>query len=434
VRSDSVAVDKVGPGMLRFLLSHLAADSAWGRAVMTGRFLSGGVRDAMSSMVTHCQAAGQIADRLGLDEEVRRGLADAFERWDGKGVPAGLAGEQISLAARIVQVADDAEVLFRRGGLPAAEAMLRQRRGTEFDPALVDAILADTSVLDPGDGDPWAAVLSLSEAGDTVIADEALDDVLTVLADYADLKSTWWLGHSRAVADLAAEAATVGRLGDAAMVRRAALVHRIGAIGVPTSIWNKPTALTAGEAERVRQVPYLTGRVLSRQPALAAIGRIAGLVRERCDGSGYPAGLTRESIPVEGRVLAAAQCYQALAEDRPHRPAVPADERATVLRDQVTIGRLDGDAVQAVLAAAGHRVVRRPAAVGGLTARECEVLRLVARGRSNREIAAELFITPRTVGTHVEHIYAKIGVSTRGAAALYALRTGVIDAAAVEPA
>jgi DNA-binding CsgD family transcriptional regulator len=133
-------------------------------------------------------------------------------------------------------------------------------------------------------------------------------------------------------------------------------------------------------------------------------------------------------------VLAAAQCYQALVEDRPHRPAVPADERATVLRDQVTIGRLDGDAVQAVLAAAGHRVVRRPAAVGGLTARECEVLRLVARGRSNREIAAELFITPRTVGTHVEHIYAKIGVSTRGAAALYALRTGVIDAAAVEPA
>ena len=434
LRADSLDVDKAGLPMLRFLLAHLAGDGVWSRVSATGRFFAGGIREAMMSLTTHCQSTGEIAVRLGLDEDVRRGLVQSFERWDGKGVPAGLAGEEILLPVRLVQVADDAGFHYRRGGPDAAATMLRRRRGTEFDPDLVDAILADLSVLDPGDVDPWQEVLSRSTRGDRVIDDDTLDDVLTVLADYADLKCSWWLGHSRAVAELARRAAADGRLGDPTLVGRAALVHRLGAVGVPSSIWNKPGALGTSESERVRQVPYLTVRVLSRQPALAAIGRVAGLVRERCDGSGYPAGLTRESLPVEARVLAAAQCYQALAEDRPHRTALSSEERATVLRDQVTLGRLDGDAVQAVLAAAGHRVVRRPAAAGGLTARECEVLRLVARGRSNREIAAELFITPRTVGTHVEHIYAKIGVSTRGAAALYALRTGVIDAAAVDPA
>ncbi|HWJ81824.1 MAG TPA: HD domain-containing phosphohydrolase [Nocardioides sp.] len=431
-RADSVDVDKAGVPMLRFLLSHLAADSAWGRVTLTRRFLAGGIRDAMLSLVTHCQSTGEIADRLGLDEEVRRGLLQSFERWDGKGVPNGLAGDDIALAARIVHVADDAEAHFHRGGAAAAVAMLRDRRGTEFDPALVDLVLADPGVLDVGDVDPWAEVVALAERGDPVIAEDALDEVLTVLADYADLKCAWWLGHSRAVADLAGRAAAEARLGDATLVRRAGLVHRLGAVGVPSSIWNKSGALSGAEAERVRQVPYLTMRVLSRQPALAAIGRIAGLVRERCDGSGYPTGLTRESIPVEARLLAAAQCYQALAEDRPHRPALGEAERTTVLQDQVTLGRLDGDAVRAVLAAAGHRVGRRTTEVGGLTARECEVLRLLARGRSNREIAEELVITPKTVGTHVEHIYAKIGVSTRGAAALYAMRTGVIDAAAIQ--
>lgn len=429
LRADSVDVDKAGLTMLRFLLAHLAGEGTLGRTAATVRFFSGGIRDAMQSLVTHCQTTGQIADRLGLDPGVRDGLVQAFERWDGKGVPEGLAGDQISLPARIVQVADDAEVLFRRGGSAATEAMLRQRRGTEFDPALVDAILSDTSVLDAGGVDPWDEVVGLARQWDHVIPEEALDEALTVVADYADLKSTWWLGHSRAVADLAASAATEARLGDPTLVRRAALIHRVGAIGVPTSIWDKPGALTAGESERVRQVPYLTMRVFSRQPDLAAIGRVAGMVRERCDGSGYPAGLTRDALPVDARVLAAAQVYQALAEDRPHRAAVPAKDRAVVLRDQVTLGRLDADAVGAVLTAAGHRVPRRATAVAGLTARECEVLRLLARGRSNREIAAALVITPRTAGSHVEHIYAKIGVSTRGAAALYALRSGIVDAA-----
>ena len=433
-RADSVDVDKAGMPMLRFLLSHLAADSTWGRLSVTRRFLAGGIRDAMLSLVTHCQSTGEIAERLGLDEEVRRGLLQSFERWDGKGVPNGLAGEDIALAARIVHVADDAEAHFHRGGATAATAMLRDRRGTEFDPALVDAVLADPGMLDIGDVDPWTEVVALAERGDPVIAEDALDDVLTVLADYADLKCAWWLGHSRAVADLAGRAAVESRLGDATLVRRAGLVHRLGAIGVPSSIWNKPGALTAAEAERVRQVPYLTVRVLSRQPTLAAIGRLAGQVRERCDGSGYPAGLTRESLPVEARLLAAAQLYQALSEDRPHRAALPPEERQVVLKDQVTLGRLDADAVQAVLAAAGHRVARRSTAAGGLTSRECEVLRLLARGRSNKEIAAALVITPKTVGTHVEHIYTKIGVSTRGAAALYAMRAGVVDAAVLDPA
>ena len=153
---------------------------------------------------------------------------------------------------------------------------------------------------------------------------------------------------------------------------------------------------------------------------------------ERMDGSGYPRGLSGGAIPVPARLLAAADVYQALGEERPHRPALTRSEREPVLRDEAAAGRLDSASVHAVLSAAGHQVRRRPSLVAGLTAREAEVLGLLVRGRSNKQIASQLSISARTVGTHVEHIYAKIDVTTRGAAAMFAMRHGLVDATAPE--
>ena len=96
-----------------------------------------------------------------------------------------------------------------------------------------------------------------------------------------------------------------------------------------------------------------------------------------------------------------------------------------MLRGEVAAGRLDGQAVNAVLAAAGHRVRRRAQLPSGLTGREVEVLVMVASGLPNKEVARQLSVSPRTVGSHLEHAYAKIGVSTRGAAAMYVLRHGL---------
>jgi DNA-binding CsgD family transcriptional regulator len=205
---------------------------------------------------------------------------------------------------------------------------------------------------------------------------------------------------------------------DTRTIRRASLVHGLGRLGVSNAIWDKRGPLGAGEWERVRMHPYLTERMLHQSQTLAPYAAIAVQHRERLDGSGYPRGLAGAAVSRPARIVGAADAYQAMREPRPYRSQRPADEAAAELRAEVGAGRLDSEAVEAVLAAAGHRVVRRREGPAGLTPREVEVLRLLARGMSNREIAARLVISPKTVGNHVEHIYGKIGASTRTRASL----------------
>lgn len=434
LRADSYHLDKAGPGMARFLLGHLAQGRpALQRITMVGRFLAQGAADMPKLFVSHCQTASDIADRLDLPPEVHTALLDAFERWDGKGVPGRVRGTDIQPVMRVVHIADDAEVHYRTGGVEAALAMLRSRRGTEFDPQLVDLCSGRSEEIFGGldTVDAWGSVIDGCASLDCTIPDAELTAVLQVFADYADLKSPWFLGCSRRVAELTAAAARSAGLSadDVALAERAALVHRIGAIGVSTGIWNKPGPLTIAERERVRTVPYLTERVLCRQPRLCEIGTVAAAGYERMDGSGYPRGLSGPAIPMTARLLAAAAVYQALGEDRPHRLAYTRADRSAALQAEVTAGRLDAAAVGAVLTAAGCRPGRRTRSVAGLTGRELEVLELLVRGSSNRQIAQHLSITPRTVGTHVEHIYTKIGVSTRGAAAMFAMRHGLVSTA-----
>ena len=255
-----------------------------------------------------------------------------------------------------------------------------------------------------------------------------LDRALAAIANFVDLKSPFTLGHSVAVADLAGEAGH--RLGlpreEVLVLRRAGLVHGFGRLGVSNAIWDRPGPLSAGEWERIRMYPYLTERMLHQSAALAPLGEIAVQHRERLDGSGYPRGLSGGAISRPARVLGAADAYQSMREPRPHRPARPAGEAAAKMQAAVRAGRLDGAAVDAVLEAAGHRLPRRREAPSGLTAREIEVLILLARGMSNKQIAERLVITPKTAGNHVQHIYAKIDSSNRAAAAMFAVQHGLL--------
>jgi DNA-binding CsgD family transcriptional regulator len=203
-------------------------------------------------------------------------------------------------------------------------------------------------------------------------------------------------------------------------------VHDLGRLGVSNAIWDKRGALTASEIERIRLHPYLSDRMLSSCSALAPIAAVAVQHHERIDGSGYPRGLTGDALTPAGRVLAAADEYCGKLEPRPHRPELNADDAAAALREEVRAGRLDAGAVDAVLRAAGHRVKRRGEWPAGLTTREVEVLRLLARGYSNKEIAERLVISRKTAGNHVEHIYTKIGVSNRARASLFALKHGLM--------
>ncbi len=212
---------------------------------------------------------------------------------------------------------------------------------------------------------------------------------------------------------------------DLQLLRRAALVHDVGQLGVPNSIWDRRGPLTASEEERVRLHPYFVDRMLA-SCALEPVGKLAAEHHERLDGSGYPRGMTGDALSLPSRILAAADVYQTKGEPRPHRPAATADEVASHLRNEVRAGRLDGDAVDAVLRGAGHRVRRKRGWPAGLTGREVEVLRLVAQGLSHRQIAERLVISRKTASNHVERIYAKIGVNNRAMASLFAMRHGLM--------
>ena len=374
--------------------------------------------------------AGAFAMRLGLSADVRDNLQQVFERWDGKGAPAKLEGDQIALPARIVVLADIVEVFRRLGGTDAAVDMARQRAGGQFDPALAEHFCnrADALLAGFDDAIGWDAVIAGEPALASAISGVDLDAALEAVADFADLKSPYTTGHSRGVAERAAEAARLAGLDETATVevRRAGLLHDIGRIGVSNAIWDKQGPLSETEMERVRMHPYLTQRTFSRSPRLARLAEVAAEHHERLDGSGYPRGLSGSALSPAARILAAADCYQAMTELRPHRPARTPEDAAGELRGEVKRGRLDGDAVEAVLGAAGHKSRRRHSGPAGLTGREIEVLVLLARGQSNKEIASRLFISPKTVGSHVEHIYLKIGCSTRAEASLFAMQHGLL--------
>ena len=399
---------------------------------MVGRFVTGGMKDVMNSLAAHCQSTADIAERLGIVPQVMRALPQVLERWDGKGGPNGIEGEALESVIRVAHIANDGEVICRLRGVGAALAMLRERSGKQFDLKLVAVCCAHADEIfgDLDDVDAWRDVIAGCSTLDRRMDDAQFVVALEALADYADVKSPWFLGHSRALAALVVDAAKLARVpaAEAELLRRAALVCRLGVIGVSSGIWGKAGPLTSNEFERVRTVPYLTERVLSRQAELVKIGAIATMFHERSDGSGYPRGLSGGAIPRPARILAAAEVYQALREPRPHRPAYPAERAKTILLEEAETGRLDTIAVNSVLRAAGHRTRRAPSNVAGLTARETEVLGLLVRGLSNAQIAERLTISKRTAGAHIEHIYAKIGVSARGAAAMYAMRHGLVDA------
>ncbi len=174
--------------------------------------------------------------------------------------------------------------------------------------------------------------------------------------------------------------------------------------------------------------PYYTERVLARAPALASLGELAASHHERLDGSGYHRRMPAAMLPLTARILAVADVYCALREVRPHRPAFFANQVTKELHLEAKAGRLDPHAVDALLSVVGHKPsATRRAPATSLSERELEVLRLITRGLSNKEITQRLSISPKTVGHHIQHIYDKIDVSTRAGATLYALQNNLLD-------
>jgi HD-GYP domain-containing protein (c-di-GMP phosphodiesterase class II) len=381
----------------------------------------------------HCEVAQRLAVRLGFDAAVADNLGQLYERWDGRGLPLGLRGDAIAPAVRVVTLAQDAIVLVEALGRSDALATIRKRRGRAYDPALTDVLCASAEALLDQSRHvvAWDAALALEPRPHHVMSEHDLDDACLVIADFVDIRWPQRLGHSRAVSALAEGA--VRQLGwpaaDTDDARRAGLVHDLGEMAIPVATWARQGRLSDRERDAIHLHPHHTERILSRSSggALQRLGLLSGQHHERIDGSGYFRGLRGPAQHPVARVLAAAEVYQTKLEARPHRAALSADAAAAELKRLVREGTLDGESVAAVLKVAGHRVapVRRDS-MAGLTAREIEVLRLVAAGKSAKEIARSLGMSVRTADNHTQHIYEKTGVSTRAAAALWAVERGLL--------
>jgi HD-GYP domain-containing protein (c-di-GMP phosphodiesterase class II) len=431
-RGDSYQVDFTGLPMMTFALSHVGVGTPFLHRLRLGASmtLTGG-RAVERGLMSHCLTTATMAGRLGLDAGVCDPLKQVFTRWDAKGVPDGVGGEEIDRQVRLFHLADTVEVYHRAGGVDAAVEVATARRGSQFDPELADVFCADAAQI-LADLDAVAECDELIEAEPGLrrqLTEQELDAALEVVADFTDLRSPTRTGHSRGVARLAAAAATLCGLPDAEVVtlRRAALVHDVGMHGVPAPILDKAGPLTSAESERMRLHSYWTERVLARPAALARIGAIASMANERSDGSGYHRGLAGAAIPATGRILAAADACQAMTEPRPYRSARTLPQVASELRREVREGKLAADAVDAVLTAVGQQPGRRRTGPAGLTPREVEVLTLIARGATTRQVAHALSISAKTAGTHIERIYIKIGASTRSTATLFAMQHGLLD-------
>jgi HD-GYP domain-containing protein (c-di-GMP phosphodiesterase class II) len=432
-RADTYAVDMAGLSFLRLMVSHVGRElPGWERGMRSVAFVLTARNQVARLIHSHCSSAGVLTDRMGLDRRVGEALAYVFERWDGRGMPNGARGPDIPIEIHIVHLADVVEVHLRTGGLAGAVDVVRSRRGTQFSPAVVEVFERDAVAIVDGllEMDVWAAALAHAPDRDRILDDDEIDELLRAIGDFVDLKCPCSPGYSRGVGDLAAAAARYLRmpLADVTRLYRAGLVHGLGRLGVSNQIWEKKTPLSMAEWERLRMYPYLTGRILSRVGGLESVVSIATRHEERLDGSGFPRGLAGTELTVHDRLLAAAVAYHQLLEPRPDRAALDARGAADQLRREARAGRLDAESVDAVLAAAGHRASRRTPWSAGLTSREVEVLRLVAQGRSNREIAAELFIAEKTARNHVERVYAKLGVNNRTQATLAAIDRGLAGA------
>ena len=405
-----------------------AGEGVWPKRVLRA---AGRLPEAVTGYRQHvaalCEVAELIAAGLGLPADVTGLFRDLTERWDGNGPLGRSQGSDLPLALRIIHVARDA--VFQAGLRDNAYSVeiLEKRAGKAFDPDVVAVVLEDPDeILErPDGGSVWDAVLGGEPGPPRLLEAAQIDDALLSAGAFADLVSPDFTGHSMAVGELAGRAAAIAgcSVAESAAVRRAGYLHDLGRIGVPFAVWRRPGKVDADGWEKIRLHAYHTERLLSRSPFLAALGSVAGCHHERLDGSGYHRGLPAAGLGMPARLLAAADGYRTKTEPRPHRAALASDEAAGWLRSEAAAGRLDPDGVAVVLEAAGHRPghVVRPE---GLTAREVQTLTLLARGRATKQIARALGVTPKTADHYVQRVYGKIGVSTRAAAAVYAMQHG----------
>jgi putative nucleotidyltransferase with HDIG domain len=307
-----------------------------------------------------CERGADIVRKIGLSGQCADTIHSLDEHWNGSGYPERSRGNAIPLLARILGIAQHLDVFANEQGRERAVEVLKNRSGSWFDPELVRIAVslhrAGTLWTGCGTADERTRVMDLEPGSIRTLETEQVDQLCEAFADVVDAKSSYTYRHSLGVTEVADRIA--GRLGlppaTRQLIHRAALLHDLGKLCVPNSILDKPGKLDDAEWQVMRQHPLLSQQILDRIPRFASIARIAGRHHEKLDGSGYPYKLSGDHLSLEERLVAIADMYGALAEDRPYRKALPTEQILAILRKEVP-RKLDPDCFEALLQVIGEK-------------------------------------------------------------------------------
>ncbi len=297
-----------------------------------------GTRERRAVEELRCERGADIARKIGCSDEVAQAIMDLHEHWDGRGLPCGLRRDAIPLLSRIVAVCAGLDIFAGVRGPAAARRVIRERRGSWYDPDLAAALLelCDGGLLDEL-GAPSLKEDVFSADGDQAIAfadDADIDRIASAFADIVDAKSPWTGRHSQRVAAIGERLARrLGFAGDRLRdVRVGALLHDLGKLGVPNTILDKPASLDPQEWAVIKRHPQLSREILRQIELFAAVAEIAACHHERLDGNGYFRGLSAESLGLGARIVAVADVFEAMTSERPYRPAMTEERALAIMR------------------------------------------------------------------------------------------------------
>jgi putative nucleotidyltransferase with HDIG domain len=307
-----------------------------------------------------CDRGAHILRKIGLGDVAAEAVRGLDEHWDGSGYPERRKSEAIPIEARILAVAQHLDVFAAERGTAAAIEVLCERSGRWFDPELVRiaTVLHRREVL-------WWDALSITPEAETRsavldLAPDAIDQITTgdidliceAFSDVVDAKSSFTFRHSLGVTEAADRISQALGLNPVRrkLVHRAALLHDLGKLRVPNSILDKPGKLDADEFRIVQEHPRLTREILSRIGPFAELAAIAGAHHERLDGTGYPYRSGARELSIEARIIAVADVYGALTEQRPYRQGLAVEQALEIIARDIP-HKLDADCFEALRAA-----------------------------------------------------------------------------------
>ncbi len=356
---DWIKPNKPNLPMLKLLRKNVLPSA--GAAAKIGRVLHVGLRQHKNNQEMiglRCDCGANIVRKLGMGENAAAAVRSLDEHWDGSGYPDSIKGEQIPLLARISAVAQHLDIFSAGRGAQNGIDTWQERSGTWFDPQLVRIALSlhrqgtlwANCLHGDREEDTRQAVLDLDAGTKHTLESGQIDQICEAFADVVDAKSHFTFRHSVGVADTAfGIAETMGLRADRVqLVRRAALLHDIGKLSVSNTILDKSTRLSASEWKAVHQHPRISRLILERVRSFWEMAVIAGEHHEKLDGSGYPDRLTGRDLSRESRIIAVADVFGALSEDRPYRAGLKLEDTFSIMK-RFAPHQLDGDCFDALV-------------------------------------------------------------------------------------